>query len=76
MLQETTQHVTRFISLAKVGNSQKLKWLYAFNLTPLISTPGPKLKEQPAGTTPCPYDMVDVESQSEERKVHRSSTFL
>lgn len=55
-MQEKSLHVTRFISLAKVGNTNKLKWLYAFNITPMSTMKPDKLAEQPAGTTPCPYE--------------------
>lgn len=42
--------VTRFISLAAFGNSNKQKWLYAFNIDPHAAPPS----VMPAGTTPCP----------------------
>ena len=70
VLQEKTKPATRFISLAKVGNPKKLKWLYAFNIVPMIKMPVAKLNEQPAGTTPCPYDQaLEEQEKREERKV-------
>ena len=35
VLNEPARHVTRFIGLGKVGNADKRKWLYAFNIAPL-----------------------------------------
>lgn len=70
VLQEKSNHVTRFIALAKVNNPKKLKWLYAFNITPMVNMPAQKLNEQPVGATPCPYDDVaDEQDKSEARKV-------
>ena len=70
VLQEKTQHVSRFIALAKVGNPKKLKWLYAFNINPLIKMPAIKLNEQPASTTPCPYAcVVQEQNTADQRKV-------
>ena len=70
MLQEKTQHVSRFIALAKVGNPKKLKWLYAVNVNPMVNMPSLKLNEQPAGTTPCPYNtFVQEQNNADQRKV-------
>ena len=70
VLQESSQHVTRFISLAKVGNTKKLKWLYAFNVCPMAHMPVVKLVEQPAVVTPCPFETcVEEQNQSEMRQV-------
>ena len=43
--------MTRFIALAKVGNREKKKWLYAFNITPLTN----ELVAQPLGVTDMPF---------------------
>ena len=50
-----SKHVTRFISLAKVGNKEKKKWLYAFNITPLTSMDHHELVSQPTGVTEMPF---------------------
>lgn len=42
--------VTRFISLAAFGNSNKQKWLYAFSIDPHAAPPS----SMPLGTTACP----------------------
>ena len=58
----------RFIALAKVGNKEKKKWLYAFNITPLKTCPRwpicsyflifrkrQELVAQPVGVTDMPF---------------------
>ena len=45
---EQSKHVTRFITLAKVGNKEKKKWLYAFNISPMSSMVCGDLVSQPA----------------------------
>lgn len=52
---ESTKHTTRFISLANVGNREKKKWLYAFNITPISSIARSELMLQPVGTTDMPF---------------------
>ena len=47
--------VTRFYAVAKVGNPEKEKWLYAFNVVPATKIDPGKLVEQPPGTTPTPF---------------------
>lgn len=76
VLQEKSQHVTRFIGLGKVNNPKKLKWLYAFNIVPMANMTVQKLNEQPAGATPCPYEeVVDEQEKSEARKVNKTIYF-
>ena len=48
-------HVTRFIALAKVGNKEKKKWLYALNITPLTTMDHHELVAQPLGVTDMPF---------------------
>ncbi|XP_064602492.1 CWF19-like protein 1 [Liolophura sinensis] len=55
VLAGSAQHVTRFISLAKLGNAEKKKYLYAFNITPMSVMDTTELVSQPVGTTECPY---------------------
>jgi len=76
VLQEKTQHVSRFIALGKVGNLKKLKWIYAFNINPMVKTPALKLYEQPAGTTPCPYSNVAQEQTLDQRKESLSNQYF
>jgi len=65
---EQTRHVTRFISLAKVGNREKKKWLYAFNITPMKTCPRPELVAQPPGVTDMPYREEHITIQGGEKK--------
>ncbi|XP_061182668.1 CWF19-like protein 1 [Saccostrea echinata] len=55
VLAEKEKHVTRFISLAKVNSSQKKKYLYAFNITPMCNMEEGELTKQPPDVTECPY---------------------
>ncbi|XP_028399812.1 CWF19-like protein 1 [Dendronephthya gigantea] len=55
VLQEPAQHVTRFISLANVGNTLKKKYLYAFNIVPLCHMKQEELVKQPDDVTEIPY---------------------
>jgi hypothetical protein len=55
VLMEQAQHCTRFIGLASVGNAQKEKWIYAFNLKPMKSLPRAELTKQPEVTSEFPY---------------------
>ncbi|KAI9738765.1 MAG: hypothetical protein M1834_008272 [Cirrosporium novae-zelandiae] len=45
------KHITRFISMAAYGNTQKQKWIYAFSLDPKAPPP----TELPTGTTASPF---------------------
>ena len=58
MLQEAPRHTTRFIGLASVGNKQKAKYLYAFNVAPMKELTREQLTEQPADATEFPYANV------------------
>uniref|UniRef100_A0A914WE37 CWF19-like protein 1 n=1 Tax=Plectus sambesii TaxID=2011161 RepID=A0A914WE37_9BILA len=55
VLQEAAQHTTRFIGLASVGNAEKAKWLYAFNVTPMRQLSRSELTEQPPNASEFPY---------------------
>jgi len=52
---ESAKHITRFIALAKVGNREKKKWLYAFNMTPITTISRADLMAQPPGVTEMPF---------------------
>ncbi|KAH7932374.1 hypothetical protein HPB51_029324 [Rhipicephalus microplus] len=71
VLQEQARHVTRFISLASVGNATKAKWLYAFSMDPMSSITNAELVKQPTDVTECPYefsesDLKDASSKSQQ----------
>ncbi|XP_034994563.1 CWF19-like protein 1 isoform X3 [Zootoca vivipara] len=55
VLQEAAQHVSRFIALAGVGNSNKRKYLYAFSILPMSSMEPIELVKQPQDVTENPY---------------------
>uniref|UniRef100_T1JGW9 Small ribosomal subunit protein uS17 n=1 Tax=Strigamia maritima TaxID=126957 RepID=T1JGW9_STRMM len=57
ILSESAKHVTRFLSLGKVGNSQKQKWLYAFSIASLSSMDASELVKQPVDVTENPYSL-------------------
>jgi hypothetical protein len=48
-------HITRFLSIAAFGNTEKQKWIYAFSLDP-TSTPPISI---PPGTTSSPLSFLD-----------------
>lgn len=52
---DTQEHATRFIALAKVGNTLKQKWLYAFSLTPIDQMKTSDLYQETTDQTDCPY---------------------
>lgn len=55
ILGEKPRHVTRFLALAKVGNPQKRKFLYAFNIVPMKHLNEKELCKQPPDVTECPF---------------------
>ncbi|KAI6190142.1 Coiled-coil domain-containing protein 75 [Aphelenchoides bicaudatus] len=61
VLMEAAQHTTRFIGLAAVGNKEKEKWIYAFNIKPMKSLPRAELTKQPDVCSEFPY--MDVLQQ-------------
>ena len=60
--------MSRFIALAKVGNKDKKKWLYAFNITPLKTCPRQELVAQPVGVTDMPFREEHISIQDTEKK--------
>jgi len=65
---EMSKHVTRFIALAKVGNREKAKWLYAFNIVPLKNMERLELVAQPPGVTDIPFTQEHIEVQGEKKQ--------
>ncbi|EEB18869.1 conserved hypothetical protein [Pediculus humanus corporis] len=62
---ELNSHSTRFIALAKVGNSDKKKWLYAANVSPLVDLKKSDLWQSTTDETPCPYtDIVKKKNKN------------
>ncbi|XP_045138727.1 CWF19-like protein 1 isoform X3 [Portunus trituberculatus] len=67
VLLEPTRHVTRFIGLAKVGNPEKQKWLYAFNITPMSKCEPTELVKQPPDVTECPFSDSNIAHPPKQR---------
>ncbi|XP_028132527.1 CWF19-like protein 1 homolog [Diabrotica virgifera virgifera] len=64
----TVETATRFIGLARVGNSSKDKWIYALSITPLEKMKITELLQKTIDETPCPFNFHDLES-----KIHKNS---
>ncbi|CAG2205549.1 CWF19-like protein 1 [Mytilus edulis] len=65
VLAEKERHVTRFIGLAKLSNTQKKKYLYAFSITPLSSIDQSELTKQTPDVTECPFNMEESKPRQE-----------
>ncbi|KAH6803156.1 CwfJ-like family protein / zinc finger family protein [Perilla frutescens var. frutescens] len=64
-------HVTRFISLAPVGNKDKQKFIHALSPTPASKMSAAELCTKPPNTTLCPYSL-EKETGSENGAIKRS----
>ena len=64
---EAKRHVTRFISLAEVGNLEKKKWLYAFNIIPITHINPIDLVTQPDNATDVPFTEADIRVESKDQ---------
>ncbi|XP_053321529.1 CWF19-like protein 1 [Spea bombifrons] len=64
VLQENAQHVSRFISLASVGNPAKKKYIYAFSIVPLSLMEATELVKQPLDVTENPYRRSGKEAKN------------
>ncbi|XP_062436560.1 CWF19-like protein 1 isoform X2 [Rhea pennata] len=69
VLQETPQHVSRFIALADVGNTSKKKYLYAFSIVPMSLMDPAELVKQPQDVTESPYRKLRKEA-------HKAKTLM
>jgi hypothetical protein len=56
--------ITRFISLAALGNSNKQKWIYALSIDPTASHP----VSPPAGSTACPVTLSEKKRPAPEQR--------
>ena len=57
---QTQKHVTRFIGMAKVGNAEKRKWIYAFNINPMKHMARSELIAQPPSASDIPYSQSNL----------------
>ncbi|KAM7515640.1 hypothetical protein LguiA_005223 [Lonicera macranthoides] len=58
-------HVTRFIGLAPVGNTDKQKFIHAISPTPASTMSAAEKSNKPPNTTSSPYTNVDKETRTE-----------
>jgi hypothetical protein len=71
---DTAEHATRFIALAKVGNSLKQKWLYAFSLAPIDQMRVSDLYQETTDQTDCPYTSGMLEPSLSKKQVNLSKS--
>ncbi|KAK3593978.1 hypothetical protein CHS0354_040718 [Potamilus streckersoni] len=76
VLAEKERHVTRFIALAKVGNRNKKKYLYAFNIVPMSNLDPVELANQPPDVTECPFKLVSLTSTQQLAEEDKPSQFF
>lgn len=53
---------TRFLGLARVGNANKDKWIYAVSLTPIDRMPIKELMQRTTDETQCPFNLNELEN--------------
>lgn len=75
LLTGQSSHVSRFVALAKAGNKEKLKYLYAFNISPMKHMDSEELNAQPVDTTECPYSGIEDTQSSVESMPERNTFF-
>ncbi|KAL9978838.1 hypothetical protein ACROYT_G016409 [Oculina patagonica] len=78
VLIQAAQHVTRFIALAQVGNPDKKKYMYAFNIVPMVSMDKNELVKQPPDVTEFPFRKVlggsDVNTADQKGNAQQQAT--
>ena len=62
VMAQQAKHVTRFIGMADVGNKEKKKWIYAFNIVPMKQLSKLELVAQPSIATDIPYNESHMRS--------------
>jgi hypothetical protein len=63
VLNDPAAQVTRFIGLGRVGNAEKRKWLYAFNIAPMKDMERAAIAAQPLEVTDAPFTMATIMAQ-------------
>jgi len=76
VLRESSKQVTRFIGMARVGNAQKRKFLYAFNVKPLKHISLKELISQPEDVTECPFIVDDSAHAKQIQNEDRGNQFF
>ncbi|XP_056630203.1 CWF19-like protein 1 homolog [Diorhabda sublineata] len=59
----TMELATRFIGLARVGNPDKLKWIYALSITPLDKIKVSELLQKTTDESFCPFNLSELENK-------------
>jgi len=75
LLVGSQQHVSRFSALAEVGNKEKAKFMYAFNIVPMKYIEKSELYKQPVDTTECPYKQQVPEVKEDRADPTRNEFF-
>lgn len=75
LLSGRNSHVSRFVSLARVGNKEKNKYLYAFNIVPMKYMDKDELYKQPVDTTECPFKPTTAVSAGSTNPIERNEFF-
>ena len=75
-MNEAAKHNTRFIALAKVGNPEKKKWIYAFNITPMKTIDRSDLVAQAKDVTDMPYTQADISAANSGGGQEKSAQFF
>lgn len=63
IINDNNQAVTRFLGLARVGNLNKEKWLYALNLMPVDKFKLNDIIQRTTDETTCPYNIEDLNAK-------------
>ncbi|CAH2069692.1 unnamed protein product [Thlaspi arvense] len=72
-LNADSNHVTRFLGLAHVGNKNKQKFLHALSPTPTSIMSPSELGAKPPNTTLCPYNLKEGATESKKRSIESDS---
>lgn len=76
LLSGQSSHVTRFVALANVGNKEKSKYLYAFNIVPMKYINKEELHKQPVDTTECPFKNATTKQLTTQSAAPERNTFF
>ncbi|KAL7295493.1 hypothetical protein TKK_0011141 [Trichogramma kaykai] len=67
---------TRFIALATIGNQDKKKWIFAFNLTPVDKFKTSDLMMKTTDETPSPYPAALLQQNPSAKRKEEKSQFF
>jgi len=75
VLQEQARHVTRFLALAKMGNKNRQRYLYAFTITPIKCLTHAELVRQPEDVTETPFKKLIAHEEAKSIPVITSDQY-